>query len=373
VRAAAGALAVIAAIAFAVDCASPAPPSIARTAPAEPRWEDLLDATPELLAVVFPLALRRDAVYGPLLRGAIDLVREQSRVVAETRALDAMEDAEEVIVGVRPEAGAGPAGGSERAAEVGEMIVVVRGVRAELDPASLVDADGHFLWSPGPSGGVRELVPRDVPSSSDDAGAPVPASLFELPGRTWVIATGDARRRARAVFAHPRGRPPLRLEADNADALVVLRIDGPSLVARVRALQSPAGLAAIGRRLDALTLVLAGSSPSELAGDDQDVAARDAGPEPGLAHLRRSVRASLAYADADAATLAEATVRDVVAAIARKKPDDLAWLGNASVDRPSPGGVPGNSVVVTAPLPPRLVGALLHAAGAKLRPSPSPP
>ena len=106
VRAAAGALAVIAAIAFAVDCASPARPSTARTAPAEPRWEDVIDATPELLAVVFPRALRRDAVYGPLLRGAIDLVREQSRVVAETRALDAMEDAEEVIVGVRPDAGA---------------------------------------------------------------------------------------------------------------------------------------------------------------------------------------------------------------------------------------------------------------------------
>jgi hypothetical protein len=371
VRAAAGALAVIASLAFA-DCGSPAPPSTARTAPAEPRWEDVLDVTPELLAVVFPLALRRDAVYGPLLRHVIDLVREQSHVVAETRALDAMEDAEEVIVGVRPEAGVGPPGSGASAA-VGEMIVVVRGVRAEVDPATLVDADGHPLWAPGPSGGVRELVPRDDPSSPDDAGAPVPASLFELPGRTWVIASGNARARARVVFAHPLGRPSLRLEADNADALLVLRIDGPSLVARVRALQPPAGLAAIGRRLGAVTLVLAGSTLSELGRGDQDVAAPDAGPEAGLAHLRRSVRASLAYADADAATLAEATVRDVLGAIARKKPDDLAWLGNASVDRPSPGGSPGNSVVVTAPLPPRLVGALLHAAAAKLQTGPPPP
>ena len=101
--------ALLAAIAFAL------PPvagrAVARVAPrppsrfdSEPRWEDVFDTTPELLAVIHPTALRKDRVYGPLLRRAIDLVREQSRVVAETRALDAMEDAEEVIVGVRPDA-----------------------------------------------------------------------------------------------------------------------------------------------------------------------------------------------------------------------------------------------------------------------------
>jgi hypothetical protein len=353
-------------MALAVDCGAPAPPRAARTAPAEAHWEDVLDTTPELLAVVFPLALRRDAVYGPLLRRAIDLVRDQSRVVAETRALDAMEDAEEVIVGMRPEVG-GAAGNRERAGEVGEMIVVVRGVRSDVDPATLVDADGHPLWTPGPSEGVRELVPRDAPPSSDGAGDPVAASLFELPGRTWVIASGQARARARDAFAHPRGRPPLDVEAENGDALFVLRIDGPSLVARVRALQSPAGLASIGRRLDAVTLTLAGGTPSEVA--EQEALAPDAGPSPGPLHLRRSVRATLAYADADAATAAETTVRDVVQAIARNKPDDLAWLANSSVDRPSPRGGPGKLVIVTAPLPPWLVSALLHTSAVQLRPA----
>jgi hypothetical protein len=371
VKAAASALAAIACIALLLDCGSPAPPSTARTAPAEPRWEDVLDTTPELLAVAFPLALRRDAVYGPLLRRVFDLVREQSRVVAETRALDAMEGAEEVIVGMRPPIRGGTeATEKDGAGQVGEMIVVVRGVRADVDPATLVDADGRPLWAPGPSGGVPELVPRDAPSSrSGAAGAPVLASLFELPGRTWVIVSGDARARARDVFAHPRGRAALHLEADDADALLVVRIDGPSLVTRVRALQPPAGLAAIGRGLHSVTLVLAGGTPSEVA--DKDAPAPDAGQAPGFVHLRRSVEATLAYANADAATVAEATVRDVLGAIARKKPEDLAWLANATVDRP--GGAPGTLVVVTAPLPPWLVGALLHTSAVPLHPSPQAP
>jgi hypothetical protein len=368
VKAAAGAIVALACIALNLGCGSPAP-STAQTAPAEPRWEDVLGTTPELLAVAFPLALRQDAVYGPLLRRVFDLVRDQSRVVAETRALDAMEDAEEVIVGMRPEIGAG---GGESTSQVAEMIVVVRGVRADVDPATLVDADGHPLWTPGPSGGVRELVPREAPPSpSGGAGAPVLASLFELPGRTWVIVSGDARARARDVFAHPRGRAALHLDADSADALLVVRIDGPSLVSRVRALQAPSGLAPIGRRLNAVTLALAGGPASEVA--DKDVPASDAGPAPGAIHLRRSVRATLAYADADATTMAEATVRDVLGAIARKKPQDLAWLANATVDRPSPGGAPAARIVVTAPLPPWLAGALLHTSAVPLHLGPPTP
>jgi hypothetical protein len=182
--------------------------------------------------------------------------------------------------------------------------------------------------------------------------------------------SGDARARARDVFAHPRGRAALHLGADDADALLVVRIDGPSLVTRVHALQPPAGLAAIGRRLRAVTLVLSGGTASPVA--DTDAPAPDAGRAPGLVHLRRSVRATLTYADADAATMAEATVRDVLGAIARKKPDDLAWLANATVDRPSPDGAPGTLVVVTAPLPPWL-GALLHTSAVPLRHDPQAP
>ncbi len=321
---------------------------------AEPRWEDVIDTTPELLAIVFPTALRKDRVYGPLLRRVIDLVRAQSRVVAETRALDAMEDAEEVIVGVRPDrAAAGDAGG--------EVIVVVRGVRADVDPATLVDADGHALWAPGPSGRVRELVRSDGPPAAGASSAPIPASLFELPGRTWVIVSGDARTRARAVFARPLGRPALRLEqgASSGDTLAVLRIDGPSLVARVRELQSVGGLSSLGHRLEAVTLELGSGG-----------AAVDAGPG---ADLHRTIRASLSYPDDNAAATAEVTARDVIGAIARKKPESLAWLADATVDRSSSSaGGQSKSIVVTAPLPARLVGALLHAGSARLD-APTPP
>ncbi len=382
-KAAVLALAAIACIGPSLGCASTRPtPSPAGHVEAEPRWEDVFDRTPELLAVVFPTALRKDAVYGPLLRRAIDLVREQSRVVAETRALDAMEDAEEVIVGVRPDVAAataappgGEAAGREPGARVagGEVVVVVRGVRADVDPATLVDADGHALWEPGPSGRVRELVRRATPTSADPATSPVPASLFELPGRTWVIASGDARERARSVFARPLGRPPLPGPTAGAGTLLTLRIDGPSLVARVRALQRSSGLAALGRRLEAVTLELA-ADPS--AGD-----AEAASRPSDAADLHRTLKASLSYAEADAATSAEATARDVVAAIARKRPEDLAWLASASVERPAPAGsagasepgaIAGRTVVVTAPLPSRLVGALLHAGAATLQTDPTP-
>jgi hypothetical protein len=365
VRRFAAALATLTWIAPTFGCGASAPQVSTRTvADSEPRWEDVIDTTPELLAIVFPTALRKDHVYGPLLRRAIDLVRERSRVVTETRALEAMEDAEEVIVGVRPDLPADAGVGSA----AGEVIVVIRGVRADEDPAGLVDADGHPLWAPGPGGRVRELVRSDTGSAPAGAAeAPVPASLFELPGRTWLIASGSARARARAAFARTASSPRVAarlegLEPNGIDTLAVLRMDGPSLVARVRALQSRSALGAVGRRLEAVTLELAAG-----------VATLDPGPEAALARLRRTVRASFSYSDEDSAALAEETVRDALAAVARKRPDDLAWLASATVDRPSPGTGPGKSVVVTAPLPPQLVAALLHAGAASLdTPPPAP-
>jgi hypothetical protein len=350
VRAAALLLLALASLAL-FDCGASAPARApAHAAFDEPRWEDVIDTTPELLAIVHPTALRRDRVYGPLLRRVIDLVREQSRVVAETRALDAMEDADEVIVGVRPTA----ADGAD-----GEVIVVVRGVRADVDPVTLVDADGHALWAPGPAGRVRELIRAESAESPSHAPAgAVAASLFELPGRTWLIASGPARARARGVFAHPLGRPALHFGHPGTtgdDPLAILRIDGPSLVGRVRELQSLGGLATLGHGLEAVTLEL------------------EAGRVDDRADLHRTVRAFLSYANADAAALAEVTARDVIGAIGRKKPESLAWLGDATVDRaPAEGGV-SRSILVTAPLPARLVYALLHAGSARTEAPPPAP
>jgi hypothetical protein len=291
----------------------------------EPRWQDVFEETPEVLVVVHPRAVRQDKVYGPLLRRVIDLARERSRVVSATRAMEAMEDADEVVVGIRPDRNAGD--------DAVEIVMVVEGVPASVDPSKLVDADGRALWAPGPSGGVRELV-----RERDERGAPLDASLFELPGRTWVIASGRARARSRDVFAHPFGRPALQLDPD---ALAIVRIDGPSLVARFRALQNLGALAALGRKLQSLTVRL----PAVQGGVQGEGAA---------------VELSLGYEDEDAAAFAEVRAREVVDAVARKKPDRLAWLARAKVDRP------GRRVLLTLPLPAQLVDGLLHAGSATL-------
>jgi hypothetical protein len=301
-------------LALASACGASSPPPPKASAAPEAHWQDVFDAAPELLVTLRPAALRQDKVYGPLLRRIIDLARERSRVVAATRLIDAIEDADEVMVGVRPGAAPGD--------DARELVIVLRGVRADLDPAKLVDEGGQPVWAAGPHGAVRELV-----RERDERGRPVSASLFELPGRTWVIASGDARARARDAFAHPMSRPPMKLDPD---ALAIVRLDGPSLVARVRTLQTLGGLAAVGRRLKALTLEL----PPRAA----------------------PMRATFSYADEDAAAVAEVTLREVVGAIARKKPDRFAWLATATVDRPRPA-----EVIVTAPLPAELIYGLLHA------------
>lgn len=305
-----------------IGCASKPPPVAARAA-AEPHWQDVFDTTPELLVVLRPQALKRDKVFGPLLRSAIDAARRQSRVVAATRALDTMEDAEEVVVGMRP----------DLPDHAGELVLVERGVPADVDPEKLVDGDGHALWAPGPTGNVPELV-----RVAQAGGTPDEASLFELPGRTWVIATGGARTRAREAFAHPFDRPPPKLDPD---ALAIVRIDGPSLVAHVAPLQDRGGLAAVGHELRAVTLVL----PPGGQGD---------------------VEARLAYRGDDAAALATVALREAIGAVARAKPPGLAWLAGAEVDRPADG-----EVLLKAPLPPQLVEALLHAGPGSL-PAPAP-
>jgi hypothetical protein len=298
---------------------------------AEPHWQDVFESMPELVVVVRARAAREDRIYGPLLRRALQAAREHSRAVAETGALDAMGDAEELVLGLRPDSPDHP----------GELVLVARGVRADIDPAKLVDDEGRGLWLPGPPGRVPELV-----RETDAHGHPVGASLFVLPGRTWVIAQGPARVRAREAFAHPFNRPPLQLDAlapharqgaepNTDDALGIVRIDGPALVARVRALQDLGGLAAVGRRLRSVALEL----------------------PPGAEH---SVRATFAYSDDDSAAASAVTVEEAIQAISRSKRESLAWLGAARVDRAP------RSVVVTSPLPGRLIDALLHAGSAPL-------
>jgi len=286
-------------------CATPPVVHPVAKAPAEPHWQDVFDTVPELLVVVRAKAAREDRVYGPLLRRALQLARERSKAVAPTRTLEAMSDAEELVVGMRPERAAG---------DPPELVLVALGVRTDIDPGRLTDDEGQVLWGPGPTGPVRELV-----RERDEHGHSVGASLFELPGRTWVIAQGDARVRARDAFAHPFDRPAMDFDPL---ALAIVRLDGPSLVTRVPALQDLGGLASVGRHLRAATFVL----------------------PPGA---DRSVRATLAYDDDDSAALSEVALQELVGAVSRSgKAGWMAWLAGARVERRP------KSVVLSAPRAP---------------------
>jgi hypothetical protein len=251
-------------------------------------------------------------VYGPLVGRAIELAREHTPLVAATGALDAMEDAEEVIIGLRE---------SDRD-QGGDVVMVVRGVRANVDPANIVDEAGRALWAPSPNAlatNVRELLRTPAEAARQGAGVTPDASLFELPGRTWVIATGGARARARDAFARPAAvaSDPLGVPSS---ALAVLRLKGPSLVTRVRALRPPGLLAPLGRSLATATVVL---TPGEDA----------------------AIRATLLYNDEQAVALAQATIRETLDALFRAKPDDYAWLRSVGVQASR------CCIVVTTPLP----------------------
>jgi hypothetical protein len=303
-----------------LSCGGARSPIAARATPMlDPQWQDVFDSPPMILVAVRPDALRRDTVYGPLLRRVLDLARERTRIVTATRMIDAIVGADEVLVGLDSD-GPEPTGD-------GDLVVVVIGVRADVDPAEIVDGDGHPQWSPGPSGQVRELVRQ-----RDEPGPPIEASLFELPGRTWVIASGPERDRVRDVFARPRGRKdPVALDPD---ALAVLRMDGRSLVSRVPVLRPPSALSAVGRAMRSLTLEL-------------------------TARTTTPVRAILDYATPDEASAAELAVRTTIDAIRREKPPRLGWLSEATVDR----GDAGTRVTVAVALPAAIMAGLLGRSG----------
>jgi hypothetical protein len=347
-RAAAGALALwaVAATGCAGEVHAPAPSPAA----VEPSWTDVFRPAPPVLLAFHPRSLEADPLFGPLLRKALALARLHSPVAAATHALDAVEDADEVVCGLRPLPG--------EAIGAGDLLVAIVGVRADIDPAALVDAVGQPLWSPGPSGRVRELVRAPMAVNAEPEGADAPlasegergergaldASLFELPGRAWVIASGREAARARDVFARPRARSGVILDGE---PLALLRIDGPSLVARVPFLHGASELAPVGRRLRELAVTLGGGS------------SRGEGAAPAIA-------ATLTYADTRAADASEAVLRDAVAAIDHARPDGLAWLAGVTVARPTASSAPSSpaAVVLSLPLPAELLAALRSAAEA---------
>ncbi len=295
----------------------PPPPRPSATATAA-RLEDVFTLKPDLLAVVRPRSVREDRVYGPLFRQAIRLARQQSKVVAATRLAESLEDADEVVLGLSN--------------DPREVVLVENGVRADIDPAKLVDDEGVPLFRPGPTGPPRELVHHrqarkgEAEDAADDEGM----SLFELPGRTWVIASGSAAGRARDVLAvHPGGFQPLGY---GERSLAFVRIDGPALVSHVSQLRGKGMLAPVGHDLVSALLSL----------------------PPGATH---ALEVTLQYGTDEATLEAESTLKDTFGALGRSHSAMFSWLGEAKVEHTS------RSVVVTAPLPPTLTDALLGAGG----------
>jgi len=277
--------------------------------PTTARWEDAFERIPPLLAVVHPQALRRDKVYGPLLKRLSQLAATRSAAVAATRTMEALESCEEIIVGMDEE-GAGA--------------LVLRGVRADIDPTKLVDTTGATVWR-GQGGGGK--VPEYVHEESG-----VTASLFVLPERTWFITVGVGRDFAREAFAHPSGRPALKYDAD---ALVSVRMQGPALLRHVKQLRAHGALEALGTKLVWANLALA-------PGKDG------------------AISATLAYSDEESAARAEVTAKHVVDVLRDKKVEWFGWLFDAKIARDDP-----KVVTVRAPLPPQLLKGLERANDAR--------
>lgn len=300
----------------------PSAPPAAPSATTEPRWESVLDPIPDMLLVVRPRALLRDALYGPLLRRVVELARQRSSVVAAASALATLENADEVLVGAHD-------------LRTADFVVVVRGVPADVDPSTLVDEQRRPLWTTSTSGPLHELT-RTPSKSDEDDRSPVEASLFELPGRTWVIASGSECARTRKILSRPSapsvpqaGQSPLdaRLADSDPQAIASLRLAGPALVARFPALRPPGLLAPVGRELSTVTVLLLGE------------------PDPRL-------RATFSYNRGTAPMSAEATLRETVAALSRAKPQTFTWLQTATVQSSR------CCASLTLPLPPQVLGVL---------------
>jgi hypothetical protein len=310
------------------SCASPPAPHSKPATPVaavtpepaiDPRWEDALLGEPGLLAAWQPRALLRDPVYGPLLRRLYALAVERNPAVASAHSMEAIESSDTILVAMPvmdPDSDARPYGNDD-------VVVVLRGVRADLDPARIVGDDGKPVWQPTSD---RARIPEYVREEGAHG-----SSLFVLPRRTWVVANGPARTRAREAFAVGHSGPRTVVPELPPDALLAIRLNGPALVARVRQLRGGGPLRPVGRDLDALTLALPPGNEGTI-----------------VAHLT--------YANQDAAVASETVLRDVLAALRRSRSPRLRWIGEARLERTA------SKVTAHGQLPPALLDYLVQAA-----------
>jgi hypothetical protein len=310
-------LALAPATALVMSC-GPSDDGGARTARRElvPQWQDVFDGTPEIYAVVRPQAIKRDAVYGVFFKNVLRVAQARSAMRGAT-TLEALEGAEEIIVGIR----------KDQSGE--DAALVIRGVPASLDPAKMTDATGHPVLRLVDS---RARVPEY--EWIDRQSATGAGSVFVLPDRTWIGTIGDARGRARQAFASPFGRPTPK---SDPQALATVRLDAATFLMGPRFAKSQV-VGPLTRKLRAVTLAL----------------------QPGKA----GVIVQLQYEADDASALAEMHARRIIDEIAHQEPRpghaSLDWLKTATV------GHEGNTVIVKLAIPPRLLEDLPNASAGDL-------
>jgi hypothetical protein len=312
--------------------------------PEEVHWEDALatDArgTPDIVFTMRPQALRRDPTYGPFLDALLKLLAAHSAEEGTEDvwgdAIGSMGSAESLTLVLADHAG-------------DDMLLALEGIDAALDPASLRGAKGPFWQRPTRDPDARPTG-ADEFVSADGQGV----SLFVLPHRTWVLATGRARARMRDAIDHlappqPQKRP---LAGVDRDALALLRLDGPRLV-RALGLTARPALAPLGRALESVTCAL----------------------EPGPVG---SLVAHFAYRDVEDATSAEELARRIQAAFAGAQASaETASAGWKWLVHDTHLGREGRIVTIEAPVPQALLGRFAHASPSELRhltaPATSPP
>jgi hypothetical protein len=236
-------------------------------------------------------------------------------------ALQAAEGSEEVIVGI-----------SRKTGQPDDSAMILRGVPANLDPEKMNDPSGRPLFT------LHDARARVHELESSDRTHGV-TSLFVLPDRTWVVASGAARDRARAAFAAPFGRP---IPEVDEQALAVLRLDAPTFLGRFE--RAP-NLGPIVRKLRAMTIAV----------------------RPG----KQGLILGLAYVDDDASAWGEMQTKRLVGDLANARPDappdpndsrrrggrrmTFEWLKDAKVARE------GSTVTVKVDVPQRLLDELPNA------------
>lgn len=249
-------------------------------APLAAQWEQAVDVRDAWLVRVRPSALERDPEHGPMFREVLAMAAARAPV-RSARLFDAVRRAEELVLVAR--------GGAD-------VTLVLLGVPADLAPERIATDDGAPLFAPaGPGSRVPELA---AASGAGDA------SLFVLPDRSWVVAIGKARARAREVFAIGGSGPPVRRDPR---ALVEARAVGRSVAPLVAAAQGLGLVRLLGRDLAEVAFT--------------------------LEEARAGLKLVLRYASVEAAERAEERARQLLAALGTSGDPAIAWLSDGVVSR----------------------------------------